>query len=325
MALFRYQAELGIDSGELAFVCYMLTYRWIPGNLPYPSLRGMAKATGEQVKTLRRRKDSLVKKGYLIVIIRKDQTSSQLTNGYDFTPLFQKLEHIIESHNKDNGPKPANGVVFDDPPPPGDKMTPGGDKMTPAGVTSDPAPGSPATPELDTTIRSVVVSHEPSMNLQVHSSNISIPEEWTLSGIQQKVAAISGATIAPSFAEQIQRTYTPEDLSRALNEMQRQLAAGLKFTTGVGAWLRSALKRRYNKDTIPPASKQPSQGRPGGRRKQTGTADADLAEVEQFNPTLAAELRTLREQEHAREVEKAAQAELAALKHKEFLKKLYAT
>jgi hypothetical protein len=150
MALFRYQAELKLTSDELAFICYLLTFRWMPGTLPHPSLVGMAENTGVNLRTLQRHKNSLVAKGYLAVIARKDEKSGQLTNGYDFTPLFQRLEQLIEAKNHS---QPTTGLVFDAQPTPLSFCQGGDDKMTPPPDTGVRGGMTPVSPGINNTSR----------------------------------------------------------------------------------------------------------------------------------------------------------------------------
>lgn len=97
--LFRYQKELDLTPQETFFVCNILTFRWTTReDGTTPSIKEMAKTSGISERTLRTYKNSLTEKGYLIVIPRFNGTG-QLTNAYDLTPLFEKMEHLIVAEN----------------------------------------------------------------------------------------------------------------------------------------------------------------------------------------------------------------------------------
>lgn len=93
-ALYYYQAELGLLPQEVWFVGYILAHRWT-ADLPYPSLRKMARRTGVTYQMLHRYKNSLIAKGYLEVIPRTRANGGRTTNSYDFSGLFQTLEILL--------------------------------------------------------------------------------------------------------------------------------------------------------------------------------------------------------------------------------------
>ncbi|MCS5697155.1 helix-turn-helix domain-containing protein [Desulfofundulus thermocisternus] len=101
-ALFRYQRELGLSFQEVAFICHLLSYRWTVKD-PYPSIRELSKLTGVSEKTLHSYKKSLVEKGLIVVRNRYDSSNGQLSNEYDLTPVFEKLQQIIQSETSDSG------------------------------------------------------------------------------------------------------------------------------------------------------------------------------------------------------------------------------
>ncbi len=101
-ALFRYQRELGLSFQEVAFICHLLSYRWTVKD-PYPSIRELSKLTGVSEKTLHSYKKSLVEKGLIVVRNRYDSSNGQLSNEYDLTPVFEKLQKIIQSETSDSG------------------------------------------------------------------------------------------------------------------------------------------------------------------------------------------------------------------------------
>jgi hypothetical protein len=93
-ALYYYQAELGLLPQEVWFVGYILAHRWT-AELPYPSLRKMARRTGVTYQMLHRYKNSLIAKNYLEVLPRTRQNGGRTTNSYDFTGLFQAIEDLL--------------------------------------------------------------------------------------------------------------------------------------------------------------------------------------------------------------------------------------
>jgi len=109
--LFRYQKELDLTPQETFFVCNILTFRWTTReDGTTPSIKEMAKTSGISERTLRTYKNSLTEKGYLIVTPRFDGTG-QLTNAYDLTPLFEKMEQLLIAEN--NGEKFDDGILYD--------------------------------------------------------------------------------------------------------------------------------------------------------------------------------------------------------------------
>jgi DNA replication protein DnaD len=109
--LFRYQKELDLTPQETFFVCNILTFRWTSReDGTTPSIKEMARTSGVSERTLRTYKKSLDEKGYLMVIPRFDNTG-QLTNAYDLTPLFEKLEQLIIAENSEE--KFDGGMLFD--------------------------------------------------------------------------------------------------------------------------------------------------------------------------------------------------------------------
>lgn len=93
-ALYYYQAELGLLPQEVWFVGYILAHRWT-AELPYPSLRKMARRTGVTYQMLHRYKNSLIAKKYLQVLPRSRQNGGRSTNSYDFSSLFQAIEELL--------------------------------------------------------------------------------------------------------------------------------------------------------------------------------------------------------------------------------------
>lgn len=94
MALYHYQAALRLVTQEVWFVGYILAHRWTAA-LPYPSLRRMSRCSGVITQMLHRYKQSLIHKGYLVIIPRHRASGGRTSNSYDFTNLFQALEQLL--------------------------------------------------------------------------------------------------------------------------------------------------------------------------------------------------------------------------------------
>ena len=100
-ALYHYQGRLGLSAQQVWFISYVLSHKW-DEDLPYPSLKKMAKVTGFSLSQLQRIKNGLCQAGLLHVYPRYDDKNGQGTNAYDFSGLFDVLEKLIES----DGPTP---------------------------------------------------------------------------------------------------------------------------------------------------------------------------------------------------------------------------
>lgn len=94
-AIFAFQKELGLNVGECWFVAQILRFKWST-ELPRPSLRKMAEYTGVSARTLHNYKNSLIDKGFLEIVNRRDATGRKDTNYYDFTELFNKIVELID-------------------------------------------------------------------------------------------------------------------------------------------------------------------------------------------------------------------------------------
>ncbi len=114
----------------------------------------------------------------------------------------------------------------------------------------------------------VVVVEEPSAT---RSEIQNKDKEVMLDPVSELVSRIAritgGATISKTFAEEAIKAYHPDHIDTALTDMQAQLARGVEFTVGVGAWLRTWLKRKYETDQKPPKSKTPNKPKQPLRKK----------------------------------------------------------
>jgi AraC-like DNA-binding protein len=111
-ALLHHQGELQLSAQQVWFVSYILAHKW-DEDLPYPSLKAMAKRVGMSLSQLQRIKNSLCHMGFLQVYPRFTGNQGQATNAYDFAGLFDRLEDAIAA----TGPA-ANPVREDDERPP---------------------------------------------------------------------------------------------------------------------------------------------------------------------------------------------------------------
>lgn len=128
MALYHYQAELGLVPQEVWFVGYILAHRWTDA-LPFPSLRRMSRRTGVSTQMLHRYKQSLIEKGYLTTIPRHRPSGGRTSNYYDFTGLFKALEEHLMHDRRSSGWLPS---VDDD----------GGDDSPDTDPDQPPLPGA---------------------------------------------------------------------------------------------------------------------------------------------------------------------------------------
>ena len=93
-ALYHYQGEMQLSAQQVWLVSYILSHKW-DEDLPYPSLKKMARCTTLSLSQLQRIKNSLCDMGYLKVYPRFDEKQGQNTNAYDFSGLFDRLEELI--------------------------------------------------------------------------------------------------------------------------------------------------------------------------------------------------------------------------------------
>ena len=93
-ALYHYQGDLQLSAQQVWLISYILSHKW-DEDLPYPSLKKMAKRTTLSLSQLQRIKNSLCEMGYLTVYPRFNERLGQGTNAYDFAPLFDKMETLL--------------------------------------------------------------------------------------------------------------------------------------------------------------------------------------------------------------------------------------
>lgn len=169
-ALLFYQAELGLGPAEVWLITFVLAHRWT-SDIPYPAVREIERRSGVSKKTLFKYKSSLTEKGFLDVIHRTRADGGNSSIGWDFSPLFDRIDELIMRDLdwwKHRNPQfiddePLEGGDF---PPPGDNRvdnprggshrypgaggegyTRGGHRpYTGHGYAGSPGPGGPGTP-----------------------------------------------------------------------------------------------------------------------------------------------------------------------------------
>ena len=108
-ALFTYQGALELSPQQLWFIGYILSFQWST-ELPYPSLRKMARSTGYSERQIHRIKDDLVRAGYLRVIERRGADGRDTTSAYDFSELFKTLNTLLRKETLDARVKPPQAA-----------------------------------------------------------------------------------------------------------------------------------------------------------------------------------------------------------------------
>lgn len=94
-ALCHYLGELGLSYADLGFITHLLSYRWTSA-YPFPKQRKLAQQAGLTRNGVQRRVYALQSLGYLDITERFDQESGRRTsNGYDLTPLLDRLNTLI--------------------------------------------------------------------------------------------------------------------------------------------------------------------------------------------------------------------------------------
>ena len=94
-ALCHFLGELGLSYADLGFITHILSYRWTSA-FPYPSQRKLAEQGGVGRTGIQRRIYALQELGYLQIAERYDQQDGRRTsNGYDLTPLLERLNELI--------------------------------------------------------------------------------------------------------------------------------------------------------------------------------------------------------------------------------------
>jgi hypothetical protein len=108
LLLFRLQGALGLSPQETWFVACVLSYKWDERD-PYPSLKEISELSGVPRPTLVRYKNSLVRKGLLRIRKRQDPRGGDASHAYDFTPLFRRMEKLIEAIEAQNATENQQG------------------------------------------------------------------------------------------------------------------------------------------------------------------------------------------------------------------------
>jgi hypothetical protein len=93
-AILFYQAELGLTPPEVWLIVFVLAHRWT-SDIPYPAVREIERRSGVSKKTLFKYKASLTDKGYLEVVHRTRADGGNSSIGWDFSPLFEKVDDLI--------------------------------------------------------------------------------------------------------------------------------------------------------------------------------------------------------------------------------------
>lgn len=93
-AIFYYMAELELSPQEVWLIGYVLSHRWT-SELPYPAVRELARRSGVSTKTIEKYKKGLETKDYLEVVRRTRADGGNTSIGWDFSPLFEQIDHLI--------------------------------------------------------------------------------------------------------------------------------------------------------------------------------------------------------------------------------------
>jgi hypothetical protein len=101
IALFTYQGELNLTPQQVWFISKVLSYKWGSG-LPYPSIKKMADETKVSRQHLHNYQKQLVEAGWLKVINRRNAQGGKDSNLFDFSPLFQALEELLQRDHPEN-------------------------------------------------------------------------------------------------------------------------------------------------------------------------------------------------------------------------------
>jgi hypothetical protein len=86
----RYYRELDILAQEMMFIIHIWQYWWSEKD-PYPSLPAIASRMKVSRRQAQNYVSSLKEKGFLITNERYESELGQMTNEYDFSPLFQAV------------------------------------------------------------------------------------------------------------------------------------------------------------------------------------------------------------------------------------------
>jgi hypothetical protein len=115
-ALYLCQGALGLTAQEVWFTACVLAHKW-DTDLPRPSLAKMAGYTGVSKRRLQEIKQELGAAGLLQVRGNRAAHGGQEADGYDFAPLFARLEALLAARPAtDNGLQGPAEVPPADPP-----------------------------------------------------------------------------------------------------------------------------------------------------------------------------------------------------------------
>ena len=236
MALYHYQAGLGLVPQEVWFVGYILAHRWTD-SLPFPSLRRMSRRTGVSTQMLHRYKQSLIEKGYLTTIPRHRPSGGRTSNYYDFTALFKALEECLLQDRRGAGWMPS---ADDDG---GDDGGPDGGSDRTARFDPDPeaqGPAYPYQPALTEVGQPAVSGVDPPGGIvPVHQER---PAPGRQNVPRKQTPSVQTPSLEPERKEARVPRGTPERPSRisgSANLWQRTLAAlaGELSPATIGAWI----------------------------------------------------------------------------------------
>jgi hypothetical protein len=108
--LLRYAAQLGISSGELLLVQYVLQHWW-DGHKPHPSVPALAEQMGKSPRMVRYYLQGLRAKGLLYLEERRGRDGERVSNGFDLSPLFRAVREVAGVEHACN---PLQGVPATD-------------------------------------------------------------------------------------------------------------------------------------------------------------------------------------------------------------------
>lgn len=115
-ALYLCQGELDLTAQEVWFIACVLAHKW-DTDLPRPSLAKMAGYTGVSKRRLQEIKQGLCAAGLLLIRNNRAAHGGQEADGYDFTPLFARLEALLAARPPtDNSLQGPAEVPLADPP-----------------------------------------------------------------------------------------------------------------------------------------------------------------------------------------------------------------
>lgn len=80
-ALLKRAGQLGLDTGELLTLIYLMRFWWTADSMPFPSISKTAIEMGVSKKTLDKKFASLIEKGLLEAIVVKDKPTKYSLQG----------------------------------------------------------------------------------------------------------------------------------------------------------------------------------------------------------------------------------------------------